>query len=63
MEAGHFVGFDLQTLDQHVLTAHDWPDVSMAGQRLTAGDEKTEKLFESYAHRTANAPQRATFQQ
>lgn len=39
-EAGHCIGFDLKTLDHHIVVIRDRLPMQMIGQRVKAGHEK-----------------------
>ena len=57
-EAGYFVGFDLQTLDQHIAVTGDGLDMQMIRQGLEALDQKTQEPLEGDAHSATDAAQR-----
>ena len=62
-EAGQFIGFHLQALDQHIAGTGDGLDMQMIRQGLEALDQKTQEPLEGDAHRTTDAAQRNALHQ
>jgi hypothetical protein len=60
-EAGHLIGFHLQTSDHDVAMAGDRLDVEMIRQGLEALDEKAQQPLEGDAYRATNAAQGNAF--
>jgi hypothetical protein len=62
-EAAHFIRFDVQALDHHVLYIRDRLDMEMIRQGLNAVDQKPSEPLECDPHRATHAAQRNPFQQ
>jgi hypothetical protein len=56
-KAGHFIGFYLGPLPQHIGCTGDGLDMQMIRQRCKALDEKAQKPLEGDTYRTTDAPQ------